>query len=102
MSLTEQGRDTAESSPEMTFLGDGLPVFADMFNERFGKRAVFAKRSLRMNLAASVAEIGYEKLLLGDVCGYAELKPMYLRLSQAEREKAEREKLNRESNINEK
>ena len=64
--------------------------------------AVFAKRSLRMNLAASVAEIGYEKLLLGDVCGYAELKPMYLRLSQAEREKAEREKLNRESNINEK
>ena len=55
-----------------------------------------------MNLAASVAEIGYEKLLLGEVCGYAELKPMYLRLSQAEREKAEREKLNRESNINEK
>ena len=92
----------AESSPEIIFLGDGLPVFADMFNERFGKRAVFAKRSLRMNLAASVAEIGYEKLLLGDVCGYAELKPMYLRLSQAEREKAEREKLNRESNINEK
>ncbi len=93
---------SAESSPEIIFLGDGLPVFADMFNERFGKRAVFAKRSLRMNLAASVAEIGYEKLLLGDVCGYAELKPMYLRLSQAEREKAEREKLNRESNINEK
>lgn len=90
-----------ERTQGIMFLGDGLPVFADMFNKRFGKRAVFAKRSLRMNLAASVAEIGYEKLLLGDVCGYAELKPMYLRLSQAEREKAEREKIKRENNINE-
>lgn len=85
---------SAENPPDIMFLGDGLPTFAELFNKRFGQRAVFAKRSLRMNLAASVAELGYEKLLLGDVCGYAELKPMYLRLSQAEREKAEREKDN--------
>lgn len=73
------------------FLGDALPVYAQKINEELGRRAFFADASMRMNLASSVAEIGYEKYLCGDTVEYGELVPQYLRLSQAERERLERE-----------
>ena len=91
LSAEELCDELEQMDESVIFVGDGLPVLAEMINKRLGRRAVFAKRSQRMNLAASVAEIGYDMLLLGDVCGYSELKPQYLRLSQAEREKAERQ-----------
>lgn len=91
ISADELCDELAKTERQVIFLGDGLSVFAEKINKTLGSRAVFAQRMQRMNLAASVAEIGYEKLLLGDVMGYAELKPQYLRLSQAERERLERE-----------
>jgi len=42
--------------------------------------------------AASVAEIAYEKFLNGEVVTDSELKPIYLRASQAERERLEKER----------
>ena len=83
-------KELESSDKKIIFVGDGLPVHADKINKALGHRSVFAQRMQMMNLAASVTEIGYEKMLLGDVCGYAELKPTYLRLSQAERERLER------------
>lgn len=77
------------------FVGDGVPVFADLIKERLNNRALFARRNTRMSLAASVAEIAYLNVLNGDVCAPSELTPLYLRLSQAERER--REKLKQES-----
>ncbi|MBQ3573861.1 MAG: tRNA (adenosine(37)-N6)-threonylcarbamoyltransferase complex dimerization subunit type 1 TsaB, partial [Clostridia bacterium] len=65
--------------------------FAEQIREALGDRAVFAQRMQRMNLAASVAEIGGEKLALGETISYSELVPEYLRLSQAERERLEKE-----------
>ncbi len=73
------------------FLGDGVPVYEGKIKEALGPRARFAQRMQRMNLAASVAEIGYKKLILGETVSYDELSPVYLRLSQAERERLERE-----------
>lgn len=75
---------------KIIFLGDGVNVFKDLIKKELGSRAEFAQRMQRMNLAASVAEIGYEKMKSGDICSYAELKPEYHRLSQAERERNER------------
>lgn len=91
LSVDKLCEELKQTEGKIIFLGDGLPVFAERINKELGARAVFAQRMHRMNLAASVAEIGYEMLMLGDVSGYAELSPQYLRLSQAERERLERE-----------
>ena len=77
-------------SGKVMFLGDGLLVYADLINKELKSPSKFASRQHRLNLAASVAEIGYNKYLLGETMGYAELKPEYHRLSQAERERMEK------------
>lgn len=94
LSIDELCEELKDSERKIIFLGDGLPVFADKIKDELGDKAVFAQRMQRMNLAASVAEIGYEKYLSGELTGYDELSPQYLRLSQAERERLEREKSN--------
>lgn len=90
LSADDLCKEFENTDKKIVFLGDGLPVYADKINKTLGDKALFAQRMNRMNLASSVTEIGYSKMLLGDVCGYAELKPAYLRLSQAERERLER------------
>lgn len=90
-SVEELCRELAETEEKIMFLGDGVSVFAEQIREALGDRAVFAQRMQRMNLAASVAEIGGEKLALGETISYSELVPEYLRLSQAERERLEKE-----------
>lgn len=90
LSLVKLCEELKETDERIIFLGDGVSVFEDEIKKELGGRAEFAQRMQRMNLAASVAEIGYEKFICGDVCGYGELKPDYHRLSQAERERNER------------
>ena len=90
LSMAKLCEELKETDERIIFLGDGVSVFEDEIKRELGGRAEFAQRMQRMNLAASVAEIGYEKFIRGDVCGYAELKPDYHRLSQAERERNER------------
>lgn len=87
VSMDELLEELMKTDKDVMFLGDGLFVHADKINSVLKGRALFASRTQRMNLAASVAEIGYNKALLGDIVGYAELKPEYHRLSQAERER---------------
>ena len=65
---------------KVLFLGDG----------DLGDNAKFAKGNNNLNMAGSVAELGYEAALSGDTISYAELAPNYIRLSQAERERLER------------
>ncbi len=98
MALTELLDDLKSRNQNIMFVGDGLFSFGDEINKALKNRAFFAQRMQRMNLGASVAEIGYEKMLLGDTCSYEELNPVYLRLSQAERERLEKTK---GGNINE-
>lgn len=72
------------------FCGDGVPVFRDIIIETLGDKVSFAQRMQNMNLAASVAEIGWEMAQKGETVTYGELVPQYIRLSQAERERLER------------
>ena len=90
-SVEELCRELAEKEEKIIFLGDGVSAFAKQIKDALGDKAAFAQRMQRMNLAASVAEIGFEKFALGETISYSALVPEYLRLSQAERERLEKE-----------
>ncbi len=90
LSVEELIAELKETDKNIIFVGDGIGAYGDEIKSALGDKAIFASRSLRMNLASSVAEIGYEKMLNNETCSYADLKPTYLRMSQAERERLER------------
>lgn len=94
LSIDELLEELKARNEKIIFLGDGVAVFEDKIKAELESRAVIAQRMQRMNLAASVAEIGYNMYLEGNVVTYDELVPQYLRLSQAERERLEKEKKN--------
>jgi len=76
-----------ETGRAVTFLGDGVNVFADIIKERITVPYSFAPANKNAHSAASVAAYAktlYEK---GIYESAAEHKPDYLRLSQAERER---------------
>lgn len=90
-SIAELCKELAGTGERVMFLGDGVAAFGEQISNALGDKAIFAQRMQRMNLAASVAEIGCEKFVLGETISYSALVPEYLRLSQAERERLEKE-----------
>lgn len=76
---------------EVLFLGDGVFVHKNSIVSELGAKAHFAPPNLNMNMAGSVAYLGAKAYLSGNTIGYSELAPVYVRLSQAERERLERE-----------
>ncbi len=74
------------------FLGDGVPVFASRLREGLKVPYRMASDSVRYQRAASVAELGKYFLAQHREVPAGEFAPVYLRLSQAERERLEREK----------
>ncbi len=79
-----------ELDRETVFLGDGVSVYRDQLAELLRVRYSFAPACCNRQRAACVAALGavlYEKGIAGTA---AEHVPDYLRLSQAERERAEK------------
>lgn len=76
---------------EVIFLGDGVPVFAGKIAENCKVPYYFAPAHCNRQSAASVAALGAVYYKEGRVVTAAEHQPEYLRLSQAERERAEKE-----------
>lgn len=76
------------------FLGDGVPVFADYIRDSCRVPYRFAPAHLNRQRASSIAVLGMEYYRAGRFVPAAAHKPEYLRLSQAERERAERERMN--------
>ncbi|MBQ1273906.1 MAG: tRNA (adenosine(37)-N6)-threonylcarbamoyltransferase complex dimerization subunit type 1 TsaB [Cellulosilyticum sp.] len=77
---------------KVIFLGDGVSVYKEMIKETLNSQAIFAPNFCMMQQASvlgSVAEKLYEEGKGEDPSTFV---PMYLRKSQAEREKEEREK----------
>ena len=72
------------------FVGDGVPVFCDTIREKMGAMAQFAPEELRYQKASSIALIA-EVLANEGACEPDKFAPKYLRVSQAERERAEKE-----------
>lgn len=75
---------------EVLFLGDGVPVFAERFQNECKIPYTIAPPHLSRQRASSVAVCGRYLYEEGKVQTAKEHKPVYLRLSQAERERNER------------
>lgn len=79
---------------KVIFLGDGVPVYKEQLLEGLKVPVCFAPAHMNRQRAASVGTLGMEYLVAGRTESAADHKPDYLRVSQAERERAEREKAN--------
>ena len=75
------------------FLGDGVPVFRKLIQEKLQAAFSFAPAHVNRQRAAAVASLGLVYYEEGRYETAEEHVPDYLRVSQAERERAEREKV---------
>ena len=71
---------------KVMFLGDGVPVHRALIEAELGEKALFAPAQNNRQRAASVAALGAEMYAAGKVETADEHVPVYLRMSQAERE----------------
>ena len=76
----------------VTFLGDGVPVYREQLEEKLTVPFAFAPANMNRQRAASVGVRGFQYYREGRIETAAEHQPDYLRVSQAERERAERER----------
>ena len=75
---------------EVVFLGDGVPVFGKMIQENLKVPYSFAPSHVNKQRAAAVAALGGIYVKEGKVVTAMEHVPEYLRVSQAERERAQK------------
>ena len=83
---------------QVTFLGDGVPVFRALIEEKLKTPYSFAPAHVNKQRAAAVAALGMLYYRDGRTETAMEHVPDYLRVSQAERERAEREAAKAEGN----
>ena len=78
---------------KIVFLGDGVPVHREVLVNELMKGAsiTFAPANMNRQRAASVGTLALSYYEKGRIVSAAEHEPDYLRVSQAERERAERE-----------
>lgn len=76
----------------VVFMGDGIPVYKEILSEGLKVPYSFAPSFMNRQRAASVGALGIRYYKMGRYETAAEHKPEYLRVSQAERERAQREK----------
>lgn len=74
------------------FVGDGVPVFREQLEAQLSVPYEWAADSVRYQKAASTASLGKCYEAMGKSMPAKDFAPIYLRLSQAERERMEREK----------
>lgn len=74
---------------EVIFLGDGVPVYLEQISENCKVPYSLAPAHLNRQRAASVAALGVAYATGGRMVSAEEHRPMYLRKSQAEREREE-------------
>lgn len=74
---------------EVIFLGDGVPVFKGLIEERLKIPYSFAPAGFNRQRAAALGVLALTYLEEGKTVSAADMKPEYLRMSQAERERKE-------------
>lgn len=90
--LNELGR-------EVIFLGDGVPVYRGIVEEKVKVPFSFAPAHLHRQRAGAVAALGMVYFREGRLENARDCRPEYLRLSQAERERAEKLKKEEKENL---
>lgn len=85
--------ETLKTYPKkVIFLGDGVQVFKEKIEEILGQQAQFAPSFLMMQRAATLGHLACIAFEKGEVEDPDYFVPLYLRKSQAEREREAREK----------
>ena len=69
---------------KVTFLGDGVPTYREVLVNGLQERAQFAPSTQNLLKAAEVARLGLKKFHQGQSPHVLEIKPFYLRPSEAE------------------
>lgn len=82
----------AKYNKSVIFLGDATMVYKERINDKLGEKANFAPPALRLQRAATVAQLGMEEFKKGNTTPHMEFAPTYLRPSQAEREYERKQK----------
>ncbi len=75
---------------KVTFMGDGVPVYRQRLEAGLNGEFYFAPAHLNRQRAAAVGALGIQYFKQGKIETATEHQPDYLRLSQAERERAEK------------
>ena len=83
----------------MIFLGDGVPVYRGIVEEKVKVPFSFAPAHLNRQRAGAVAALGMVYFREGRLENARDCRPEYLRLSQAERERAEKLKKEEKENL---
>ena len=78
-----------ELGKEVIFVGDGIPVYSDYIKENIKVGCSFAPAGFNRQRASSVAALGLQFYQEGKFESADDHKPIYLRKSQAEREREE-------------
>lgn len=90
VAIEELAEKCNELNGEVLFLGDGVPVFRDRLKQLMKVPYGFAPPHMNRQRAASFAILAFQYLKDGKAVLPSAHVPEYLRLSQAEREKADR------------
>lgn len=82
--------ELAEKKQPALFLGDGVPVHKDAILKALDAGAVFLPPEAGLNRAATVARLGLNLIEDGQGQSYREIKPVYVRRTEAEMKYLER------------
>lgn len=89
--IEELVNELNQKGEAVTFLGDGVAVYRDLLGEKLTIPYSFAPLHLSRQRAGAVAALAERYYAEGKIETAREHQPEYLRVSQAERERAERE-----------
>ncbi len=89
MGIDELVEKLNELGREVIFVGDGIPVYSDYIKENLNTGYSFAPAVFNRQRASSVATLGLQMYEEGKYESADDHKPIYLRKSQAEREREE-------------
>lgn len=90
ISLQELVEKLNQYGEKVTFLGDGVPVYKEELKKELQVEYSFAPAHINRQSAAAVGALGMKYYEEGRIETATEHRPDYLRLSQAERERAEK------------
>lgn len=77
-------KELLSSEERVTFLGDAVPVFRNLISDSLKERASFAPLTRNLLRAGEVAGLGLKRFHQGQEINSFEIKPFYLRPSEAE------------------
>lgn len=84
VSVKDWIEELSKRGEKIHLIGDGIPKYAEQFQDRLGEKIWIAPIASRMPRASSIASLSLEKILKGQASDYKSVVPNYIRKSQAQ------------------